>query len=312
MMTWAECIDAWLAAVRSRSGSEHSVRAYRDDVRLFELWHGGWEDVDGATCHAWVRLLRTVGNGPATINRRVAALRSLYRFAATETGRNPLWPWPNPWASRTLIQRVDRRLRLPTADQITRLLGAIDRDTIIGKRDYAMIGGLFLTARRLSEWSALRWGDVHVTPDGWWIEYVGKGHRNGQQALPPALAAAIEEWLRAAGHWPPQPDDYIFVSCRPAPRWERHLHPGQVWRRLVLYNERSGVPCHPHTLRHIGARVRRAAGADVWELQKLLNHSHLNTTEIYTASVLDVPDPDRYAAAVEAFLPPVRAETHAI
>jgi len=310
-MTWDECIAHWLASIERRSGSRHSVRAYRGDVARFAAWHRGeWAEVSAETAQRFVGALAETALRPATINRTVMTLRSLFRFAAEETGRAPLWSCPNPWGSRTLTQRVTRQVQMPSTSQVTRLLGAIDRTTTVGLRDYALFAGLFTTSRRLAEWLQVRWGDIHQTAQGWWVAYVGKGNRPGRQALTPATCAAVEAYLRAAGHWPPAADDYVFVRLRPAASWKRPLAAGYVYRRLRRLGLLAGQPwrvSHPHGLRHAGARRHRKAGADVWQLRELLHHSSLATTQIYTENVLDEPEPDPFAASVDAVLPQLTA-----
>jgi integrase/recombinase XerD len=298
---WLRCRDLWLASVLRRSGSARSADAYAREWKAFFAAHA-WRlapwSVAPTEVAAWAAGL--AGRlAPATVNKSLAILTSYYDYAA-DTGR--LWSGPNPFAGRHLRARVSRfgRARFPTSDQVRALLDAIDTSSPDGLRDQAIIQGMFATTRRVHEWLRLQWRDI--TGNAFW--YQCKGGHLLRQRLPDGLRALIDAYLTAAGHYPPAPDDYVFVSLHPV-RWDRPLNAGYVNQLLRRYGAAAGLPldvCHAHGLRHAGARHRRRLGATTWELQQTLGHRSIATTEIYCAAVLDDPE-DRLAGALDAFHP---------
>lgn len=307
---WEHCRDLWLAAIQRRSGSLRSRTEYARVWQAFNVTshRAGWQWWDVTTTHAQQWAVELAGRlAPASVNKCLSVLSSLYRFAGSyQVAGRALWPHANPFADAHLRARVARfgRSQFPSTAQVVALLGVMDTSSATGLRDLALYGGMFATTRRLSEWLNLRWGDITAATFTCRI----KGGRIVRQMLPAAQYNAIVACLQAAGNWPPAPTDYLFCSLAPV-RWDRPLNAGYVAHRLRHYGALAGVPaalCHPHGLRHAGARWRRQHGATAWELQTLLGHANIGTTEIYCREVLDYPT-DRLAGDINAFF----ADLHA-
>jgi integrase/recombinase XerD len=261
-------------------------------------------DVTPTHAQQWVAEL-TPRLAPATVNKLVTIMCSYYKFAAGQfmTDGERLYSGSNPFDGEHLLRTISKfgRARYPTTDQVLAICDQIDTSSPVGLRDLCLIRGMFVTTRRLNEWLNLRWQDI--TGDTFVCRL--KGGRDNRQILPDGLKGGIVAWLHAAGNYPPRPTDYIFVAPRfrgsDSYDWSRPLNPGNVWRIMRKYGAQAQVPpelCHPHGLRHAGARFRRAHGATAFELQQILGHRSIRTTEIYIDEVLKNPE-DRLGNLVD-------------
>jgi integrase/recombinase XerD len=184
-----------------------------------------------------------------------------------------------------------------TVDGVRALLGAIDRDTTQGKRDYALILAFVLTGRRNSEIRTLQWGDLDQRDERFWYTWHGKGCTSGRYELPATVYHAITDWLTSAGRLDfIQPDDYIFTAISDhADRFPGVDHdPGRPLsdryiRDLVKkYARKAGLDpdlVRVHDLRHTAAMLRAEAGDDVRLISSFLGHSDLRTTSRYLFQV---------------------------
>lgn len=306
--TWQQCRADWLNQLERKSGRGNTRRAYEADVKaFFEFCAQAPGDVTAAHAEAWAHELAGRGQAPATINRRLSALSSFYRYADEYPGLGPL---RNPFASQTLRSRhPGRPVDFPTPEQIDDLLAAIPTDTATGLRNLALIAGLVATTRRINEWINLRGGDVeHAARRLHWIVYRCKGGATNRQQLPDHIWQIIESYLRQAGRWPLADSDYLFVAL--SDNGERlhpgnghspdaPLNPGYVARLIQRYGAAAGIPAsclYPHALRHAGAELRHEAGEQIIELQRTLGHRNPATTISYLRR-LERPV-DRYAETI--------------
>ena len=337
---WLKTQFDWLNALERRSGGKNTRRAYERDVLDFfgmyanvrlMPWH-----VTPAHAETWVQALRYRELSAATINRKVAALSSLYRYASQEAvyvngdgSRAALWPWPNPFGSRSLRTKVSPygHATYPSSEQVTALLAQIDVTTITGLRNLAILHGMFATTRRVSEWINLRGRDIHEdSTGGHWFEYRYKGGETKRQAIPPATWQIITAYLRADGRLGQdgrlRPEDYVFLatSCagsrlktrngadqvRPGYDPARQpIGPSYVNQLIRRYGRAANIPdekLHAHALRHAGARWRKEHGADIWQLKDTLGHASIAITQIYSDTALDEPA-DPLADTIGAVLP---------
>lgn len=295
---WRACADAWAAQL----GGLTAV-AYISDVRQFVAWAGcpPWQ-INATHARTWASELRD-SHSPASTNRKMAALASLYRAAATAG----LWTGPNPFEQPGLRCRVALfgRASYPTTDEVRRVLAAIPLDDAQGWRDLGLFYGLWGCARRISEWLNLKWGDIQAGQNGGvYFTYRSKGGRPLRQVIPEDVFAVINRYLDEAHREVLARDDYVFIGLHGD--GGSPLSVPYAGRLLCHYGTLAGIEerkLHLHGLRHAGARYRRDHGATSLELQNLLGHKHLTTTEIYVAGVLDEPQ-DRLAWTIGAVLPP--------
>jgi site-specific recombinase XerD len=319
---WQECRRQWLNSIERKSGKRNSRRAYDRDVIQFFMFFSlqnlhEWQ-VNKIHAAMWVEGMAAEGLAPATINRKIAALSSFYRYASSDfvtTTGDGLWSHANPFSSRSIRYKVEpyERAVYPSTDDVAAILRQIDTKTLVGLRNLTIISGMFATARRVSEWLGLRWGDLHNSPTGYWFDYVYKGGLHRRQAIPGHVWELIQKYLVASGRWGTMAaSDYVFIAhdgCAAnlktkdgaplIPNYHLGEHPlsaSYVNALLKRYGLSAGVDealCHNHGLRHAGLRARKDDGADIFELQKTAGHKSIATTQIYTDAVLTTPTDDR-------------------
>lgn len=210
----------------------------------------------------------------ATIARRLASLRSFFKFAQREglVEANPAKPVRNPRGSRKLPHCL-------TTEEVKALLAAPDRTKPLGLRDRAILELMYSAGLRVSEAVGVNDGDVDLKSGVARIRGKGKKERLG--LIGTHARKAIEEWLAvrklAAGLKPPTCP--LFVN-----RFGKRLTTRSVERMLEELLKKAGLDTRttPHTLRHSFATHLLNAGADIRSVQELLGHKSLVTTQIYT------------------------------
>ncbi len=238
----------------------------------------------------------------ATQNQRVAAIASFYRYASSwipENETEPLWQRANP-ASGIVRGKAEHSPKGLSLDELSRLFSQISDVTLVGIRDKAVLLLYFWTARRRSEISGLLYGDIIETsfPDEHGgmrkasvLAFRGKGHQSevDHQEIPQNAMDAITWYLAASGRDQNiQPGDPLFTSVVGGK--ERPLSASTIAKRIHHYAELAGLRASLHTLRHASAKARYEAGSDIREIQHLLRHQSLHTTDLYLRSLVGVED----------------------
>ena len=209
----------------SRTGSQETQDGYRRELRHFVRWrdrnhpHLHLRELDPALVDDWVsRLREQVEAGlmkPRTFNRRIAAISSLYRWAA-EPSRSAVTGVPrNPMPPRVLLH-ADKNTRPLTNEQMGLLMATIARAAHLdrnAKRDYALVRGSYLLGCRVSEIAIIKWKDIEVLSDGGQIHLFGKGSK----ARTVRVSSDTLKLFHALGRG--EADSYVF----PSPRGKGHL-----------------------------------------------------------------------------------------
>ncbi|MFW6171617.1 MAG: tyrosine recombinase, partial [Planctomycetota bacterium] len=222
---------------------------------------------------AWLHSLKLA---PSTIARHIVALRMYFRYLQLEgLLRDNL---AELLGSQALWDRIPDVLS-PTV--VTRLLTAPDLDDAFCCRDRALLELLYATGCRASELSHLSTADVHLEER--FCKCQGKGEK--QRLVPLGLNAVetIEQYMKqersklAARAAAPPP--WLLLSRR-----GRRLRREAIWELVKKYAARVGIPptVSPHTLRHSFATHVLAGGADLRQVQEMLGHASIATTQIYT------------------------------
>jgi integrase len=170
-----------------------------------------------------------------------------------------------------------------TAEQARQLLVQPDRGTLSGKRDRAILAMLLGCALRRTELAGLEIRDLALREGRWVvIDLVGKGGRLRTVPIPSGVKTALDEWTTAAGIR----SGPLFRSTRRTDALrESPLTEKMIWHIVAKYAGRIGVPhLAPHDLRRTCAKLCRAAGGDLEQIQFLLGHSSIQTTERYLGS----------------------------
>jgi integrase len=239
-----------------------------------------------ATVSAWRASLETRRLGSSSIIIRMSAIRKL----ASEAADNGLIA-PELAAGISRVKsvkstgiRVGNWLSLRQAQA---LLSAPDVATVKGLRDRAILAVLLGCGLRRSEVSALTFAHVQQR-DGRWciVDLKGKHGRIRTMPMPTWVKVGIDAWTAAAGI----ADGYVFrhVNRADVVAGER-LGEKVVWQMLQRYAEAVGVPgIAPHDLRRTCAKLCRAAGGELEQIQLLLGHASVQTTERYLGTKQDL------------------------
>ena len=275
--------------VGQRQASPHTLAAYRDTMRLLLRFAAERRCIEPAKLEISdldAPLVSTFldhrehdhGNSVRTRNARLAAIRSLFRFAAF---RHP--------EHAAVIQRVlaippkrfDRRLvTFLTEPEVEALLAAPDRTTWTGRRDHTLFAVAVQTGLRVSELIALRDADIHLGV-GPHVSCVGKGRKQRITPLTAPVVAVLRNWLvERAG----QASDPLFPT-----RTGRTLSRDALEHRLRTSVATAVHTCPSlrektitlHVLRHTAAMRLLHAGVDTSVIALWLGHEQVETTQIY-------------------------------
>jgi site-specific recombinase XerD len=261
-VTFAAATERFLDAAGLAGATQ---RAYASDLREFGKWFGPdspVEDIDVRVLVDWVAELgRAREHGrlaPATISRKLVAVRSLLRFT--------LGPQGVPDAA--LAPKRARRLPdAPKLEEIDELVDAFDASTALGLRNRALIELVYSAGLRSAEAVGLDLGDVDFEQE---LVHVreGKGAKDRIVPLGEEAAQLVALYLhRARPELARGAENALFLSAR--------------GRRLDTSTLRRLVP-HPHRLRHAFATHLLEGGADLRTIQELLGHASLSTTQMYS------------------------------
>jgi len=297
-LSWVEALSAFERFMRSERGfSENTRRAYLADVRdlMSSLPEGARPDairVDDV--RAWIA--SAYGEAaPSTLGRRLAGVRAFFRFLQTE-GRVALDPTaglatpklprgaPRPLSVDDCFALADAftKTPLPTAEEAANDPKA-RRTRLAGLRDHAIVELLYGAGLRVGELVALDVRDVELSRGE--VRVMGKGSKERVVPLPEMARRIVDDWLEER-RCPGVLAEPLFVALRPRKdgAWRR-LGARDVRRMLARRGIESHVldHVHPHRLRHSYATHLLDMGADLREIQELLGHASLSTTQKYTA-----------------------------
>jgi len=263
-------------------------RVYNLGLNEFFAWYGG-EPRPGftkATVSAWRVALEARGLGSVSINVRITAVRKL----AVEAADNGLLA-PELAAGITRVKGVKsigvRVGNWLSVQQAQKLLNAPDVTTKTGLRDRAMLAVLLGCGLRRSEVAALTLKHIQQRDNRWCIvDLVGKHGRVRTIPMPTWVKIAVDTWTGPAGIT----EGHVL---RPVMRGDQvkgeRLTEKVVWQLLQPYAAAAGVPgIAPHDLRRSCAKMCRAAGGELEQIQLLLGHASVQTTERYLGTKQDL------------------------
>lgn len=279
-----EAINNYLGFLQLEKGfSSNTTGAYQNDLTQFYNFVssqlgvklGGWSDVGKDLVISFILDLKERNYAPATVARRVAAVKSFFHFLLSEgmVTADPSENLESPKVGRTLpkalsVQEVDDLLEQPGKSF-----------TPEAKRDKAMLELLYATGMRVTELVSLDIDDVNLSLG--YARCLGKGSKEriipvGEQAL-----FAVRDYLKEARPMMLRyaDDKALFLNHR----GERLTRQG-FWLIIKGYAKRANISADitPHTLRHSFATHMLTGGADLRSVQELLGHANISTTQIYT------------------------------
>lgn len=265
-----------------KNASELTIKSYGED---FESFYDYLKDRVGEIPHpegitipilrGYVSYLHECEYARTTIARRLAALRSFFRYTLREgkTSSNPAKALRTPRAGRKLPHFL-------TTEQVVRLLEAPPGGDPQGLRDRAILETLYSSGLRVAEL-------VGLNLESWdrganVLRVRGKGKKERISPIGTYAVLALEKWLQVRTPDPlagPADANALFLN-----RFGRRLTTRSIGRMLDKYLKETGLDriTSPHTLRHSFATHLLDGGADLRSVQELLGHKSLTTTQIYT------------------------------
>ena len=279
--------DKFLRYLRDEKNySKHTVSAYANDMKGFYAFLDGApiKGLDTLAMRKFLAGIRETGLSKRTVARRMASLRSYFRFLTREgyVKKNPMGLLKTP--------KLDKRLPvILDENEIDSLMQSPD-DDITGLRDRAILETLYSTGMRVSELVGL---DIRrVDFIGGVCRVMGKGGKERLCPIGDRALKSIRQYLECRGEPSCSPGsekmkkrntEAVFINISPNQRGSR-LTDRSVRRVLDKY---IALTCHkedisPHTLRHSFATHLLNRGADLRSVQELLGHENLSTTQIYT------------------------------
>lgn len=284
-MTPRDYIENFLLSLANERGaSEHTLRNYRADLEQFALWleSKGITHLPGLTAlklRAFLAYLRDEhAYSRRTIARKLSSLRSLFKFLIERElcDVNPAAALRNPRKEHTLPSFL-------TEKEADALMDAPEGDDWAARRDQAILALLYDCGLRVSELAGLRIKDIDRGRGV--IHVFGKGKKQRLAPLIPASLEAVDSYMQVRSS-PPRArgvandaGDSLFLNQRGGSLDVRSVR--RIVKKWTGTTEiRSKVS--PHTLRHSFATHMLNAGADLRDVQELLGHESLSTTQVYT------------------------------
>jgi integrase/recombinase XerD len=276
-----EFIDSFIDHLMVQLGySQNTLSAYRNDLGQFAEYLAAagwlrWAQVTENTIAGYLLQLRDKEYSSSTVARKTAAIKRFFRYLASEglVSENPALQVGTP----KVAKKIPRTLGI---DEVDRLLTTI-REGSGPKtlRDLAMIELLYATGMRVSELISLNLDDVNLASRT--ARCLGKGSKERIIPVYPRAAMAVSAYLEDGrlNYLKDREERALFLN----PRGGRLTRQG-LWLIIKEYVELAGIQSTvtPHTLRHSFATHLLAEGAGLREVQRLLGHSNVSTTQIYT------------------------------
>ena len=249
----------------------------------FGAWRKG-APINRETVRAWRDDLVLRGLSASSINQKMAAVKLLAREAA-QSGAIDTERSQGIQQIPGVKQRGDRTGNWLTKDEAQRLVTAPHPQTLPGKRDRAALALLVGCGLRRGEATALTVEHIQER-DGHWaiIDLHGKHGRVRTVPMPAWVKGAVDEWLQAARISQGRVLRSIDLSCKLG----ESISPQWVHRMVNKYGNRIGRLLGAHDLRRTCAKLSRSAGGELEQIQMLLGHSSIDTTERYLGTRQDL------------------------
>ena len=292
-----EYIEQFLTVRTQQSeSSANTLSAYRNDLSQFaEYLRAGqgslaqrveeWSQVNRDAIMSFLLYLKERGYAPTTVARKQAAIKSFFKFLVSKgvVQANPGENLASPHVDRATPQTI-------TSSEADRLITqlATPSKSPEALRDQAMMNLMFATGLRVGEIVALNVGDINLGAGVVTIE--GRGKTGKSRLVPinsPDTVSRVREYLEKERPSLTASDEGKGLAVRDREalflnhRGQRLTRQG-FWLILKRYAKLAGLgEVSPHTLRHTFAAQRLKSGADMRDLQKVLGHASISTTQVY-------------------------------
>lgn len=271
-------IDSFLAHLRERNASAHTIKAYAGDLDIFADFVGPREfkKIDHIAIRGFLSHLYDKGLSKTSVARALAAVRSLYRWLAQEgeVEQNP--------AKLVATPRLPKKLpRVPTIEEVNTVLdGKMPEVAAFPERDRLLLELLYGCGIRNSELVGISLDDIRMSAEAILIR--GKGKKERYVPFGGSVRAALAvylPWRHGLLATLKRTTPALLVNQRGGRLTTRSV--GRIVKRIAVAKGLS-PDVHPHTLRHAFGTHMLEEGADLRAIQELLGHERLATTQRYT------------------------------
>ena len=276
-----------------RNRSDLTIKNYGEDLRAFKEFYGNlegchsWKSVDSDIIRDWMESMMDKGNNATSINRRLSALRSFYRFALARklVDKDPVHGVTGSKKGRPLPQFLKE-------NEMDRLLDAeCWTESFEDVRDRTIIMTFYETGIRLSELIGL--DDSMVDFSNRQLKVTGK--RNKQRVIPfgEELLATLRDYMKCRDKEVDLQSEALFVTAKGQRMTSSQVREGvrKNLSKVCTLKKRT-----PHVLRHTFATAMLNNKAGIESVKKLLGHESLSTTEIYTHTTFEQLKREYYSA----------------
>lgn len=277
-----EHVEGFLQILKQKNYSPHTLENYAVDLGQFlhfvhEEGFKSWEEIKHVHLRQYLAEMRAKGHSRATVARKLASLRSFYRYLTRLEilVKNPLLNLHNP--------KKNKRLPRFLYQQEIEALLALPPFTPLGLRDRAIMELLYGAGIRVSELTGLDLDDLDR--DRGYLMVFGKGGKERLSPLGKKGYRSLQEYLeRGRPHLLRNRSKGTEIKAVFLNRWGERLSTRSVRRLLDGYVKKAALnkKVSPHTLRHTFATHLLEGGADLRVVQELLGHVSVSTTQIYT------------------------------
>lgn len=276
-----ELLDNFLTYLSVEKGlSRNTLDSYSSDLRRFsDFLKKRRCGAERASAEDIVDFLETLVDGAysmSTIGRYLSSIKALYRYMLVEDVIDE-----DPAEN---IQSPKKWERLPKALSVSDVMDLLAAEAGGGTalRDSAMLELMYSSGLRVSELTSIKLGDIHF--DAGFIRVMGKGSRERVVPVNARAIGKVRQYMEEErpGILGKKRSVYLFVTGRGGPMTRQRF-----WQTLKAIGKKAGIDLSPHTLRHCFATHLLEGGADLRSVQKMLGHSDISTTQVYTKVTTD-------------------------
>lgn len=281
-------IDKYIKYLKiERNASSHTLISYRTDLEQFlsfcavrfevEEDQVDLENIDRLMIRLWLGALNDDGLKRSTIARKVASVRSFFKYCFTRGGiqKNP--------AHMLIVPKKEKKLpKTVQVEEIDRMMDLTDNDTPKGNQDRAILELFYATGMRLSELTNLNTTNLDL--NGKQVSVIGKGNKQRIIPLGDKAIDACRQHLQSRTQLFDERTDADARKALFIASGGQRMYPRGVQRMVKGYLSRVSeiTQKSPHVLRHSFATHMLDSGADIRIIKEFLGHADLSATQIYT------------------------------
>lgn len=273
--------SGFIESMKQKGSSKNTIDSYIRDITAFEnyalsvLHLTNYYNLSHDAAQTYINYLYEIGMGASTVKRHLSAMRSYFKYLilAGQASANPF--------AGIEIQKVQRKMpHILSGDEIDRLLSQPDLSDLKGVRDKAMLELLYASGLRVSELIDLNVDSVNLD-----LGYVRCGTDSKERIVPlyPMAVRALLAYLNSMRKIYAAPgNDALFINLS----GERLTRQG-FWKIIKSYKKSAGIESDitPQVLRHSFAAHLIENGADLHDVQQMLGHSDISSTQVYARFV---------------------------